>query len=82
VNPFNSYKAKMSHLSRVTYLFAPFYDSVMKMLKCIGDKGWNIAFKLSEFSCSCGWECEVDSSYPHHKPGNRKEDHETNEEVI
>ena len=27
------------------------------MLKYVGKKIWNIALKLSEFSCSCGWEC-------------------------
>jgi len=25
--------------------------------KDIGKKIWDIALKLSEFSCSCGWEC-------------------------
>ena len=27
-------------------------------LKYIGKKIWDIAIRLSEFSCSCGWECD------------------------
>ena len=26
-------------------------------LKDVGRKLWDIALKLSEFNCNCGWEC-------------------------
>ena len=57
-------------------------------LKYIGKKIWDIALKLSEFSCSCGWECGECRVYGNHadthtiEPSTENEGHESKEVMM
>ena len=60
----------------------------MMTLKDIGRKIWDIALKLSELSCSCGWEggecgvCGNPANLHTTEPGNEEEDRESKETAI
>ena len=60
----------------------------MMTLKDIRGKIWNIALKLSEFSCSCGWECGECRVYGNHadthtiEPSIENEGHESKEVMM
>jgi len=57
-------------------------------LKYIGKKIWDITLKLSEFSCSCGWECGECRVYGNHadthtiEPSTENEVHESKEVMM
>jgi len=55
-------------------------------LKDVGRKLWDIALKLSESSCSCGWEgecraCGSLANLDTAESSNKREDHESKEVV-
>ena len=57
----------------------------MMTLKGMGRKIWDIALRLSEFSCGCGWECGECGGCGSHadthtiEPSTKNEGHESKE---